>query len=85
MPFIRNEGRKLLPPKENLVRRQQDASAVENPPHPPLQAAVWPNLLRLRLTSSFSHTNHRALKMPRGPLTKNLFPPPGFQVQKAER
>ena len=77
MPFIENGGRKILPPKENLVRLQQDAAAVGKAPHPP-------HPLRLRFTSSFSHTNHRALKLPREPLTKNLIPPPGFKVQKAD-
>lgn len=30
MQFIENEGKKMLPPKESLVRCQQDAAEVEN-------------------------------------------------------
>lgn len=82
--FIENAGKKILPPKENLMPCQQGATTVGEAPHPPLQDMVWPNLLRLRLSSSFSHINCRVLNMPRGPLTKNLIPPPGFKVQKAD-
>lgn len=37
MPFVENEMRKILPPREDLVRRQQDAAVVEILPHPSSQ------------------------------------------------
>lgn len=80
MPFTENDGRKILHPKENLVTCQQDGTAVEMPPHPPLPAVVWPNLPGCGSLQVPATPTTGALKMSRGPLTKNVIPLPGFKV-----